>query len=157
MNLINIIQEVVNNFIYETKIVVDDSTFPPQKIDPTQYDAENDIILVKSSYDTVKDPAGWMVHEKVHAKLRNTPDDGKQYPSNSIERAAYTEQFKYLKQKGYTFDQIFTIPTMEHKKRYYNILKNACEGFRLNYKKINPIGIINGWIDCIRMKTSRSG
>lgn len=124
MNLINIIQEEVNNFIYETKIVVDDSTFPPQKIDPTQYDAENDIILVKSSYDTVKDPAGWMVHEKVHAKLRNTPDDGKQYPSNSIERAAYTEQFKYLKQKGYTFDQIFTIPTMEHKKRYYNILKN---------------------------------
>lgn len=42
-------------------------------------------------------------------------------------------------------------------KAYYNILKNACEGFRLNYKKINPIGIINGWIDCIRMKTSRSG
>jgi len=119
-----IIKEEIHKFLSETKIVVDDSTFPPQKIDPTQYDAENDIILVKSSYDTVKDPAGWMVHEKVHAKLKDTPDDGKRYPTNSIEKAAYTTQFQYLKQKGYTFDQIFTIPTMEHKRQYYNILKN---------------------------------
>ena len=88
-----IVAEALN--IEKPRVIVDDSTFV-QKDDPTQYSKENNIIYVKSTYDIKNDPAGWMVHEYKHAELKDLPDE-EQYPDNTVERAAYKAQFKYLK------------------------------------------------------------
>ena len=77
------------------KIVVDTKSFEG-KTDPTQYSAETHTILVKPTYNMKTDPEGWIVHESEHAKL-NIKDDNKPYPENSVERVAYTAQFKFLK------------------------------------------------------------
>lgn len=108
---------------FGTRIVVDDSTFDGKR-DPTQYSKEDNIIYVKSSYDIKNDPAGWIVHEYKHAELKDIDDDPENYPENKVEVEAYKAQFDYLKRKGYkNFDDIFKIPTLEHKKEFYDILK----------------------------------
>ena len=95
------------------------------KLDPTEYDAKNDAIRIRADYDYKKDEAGWLVHEQKHSELnaKGFKDDGKEYPSNSTEAEAYKAQFAYLKKKGYKFDDIFGIKTMEHKAKYKTILK----------------------------------
>ena len=96
------------------------------KIDPTQWSSENKQIQVRDDYDDVNDPAGWMEHERIHQELDNNPehkDDGLDYPSNNTEMKAYVKQFKFLKNKGYQFEDIFKIPTMEHKIDHKDILK----------------------------------
>jgi len=106
------------------KIKVEDSAFEG-KSDPTQYDKETNTILIKSSMkNKIKsDPEGWMVHEYKHAELRNIKDDGKEYPTNNIEREAYKAQFKYLKGKGFKFEDLFDnnkFPTLSLKLTKYN-------------------------------------
>jgi hypothetical protein len=93
------------------------------KIDPTEYDITTDTIRVRGDYDVNNDPAGWMVHEKVHATLAaaGQQNNSGNYPDNPIEERAYKTQFNYLKSLGHTFDDIFQIPTMEHKAVYKNI------------------------------------
>jgi hypothetical protein len=93
------------------------------KVDPTEYDATTDTIRVRGDYDVNNDPAGWMVHEKVHATLAaaGQQNNSGNYPDNPIEERAYKTQFNYLKSLGHTFDDIFQIPTMEHKAPYRNI------------------------------------
>ena len=92
------------------------------KEDPTEYDFDNKTIRVREDYDSASDPAGWMVHEKAHHQFGSQDTSG-QYPNNPVEERAYKEQFKYLKNKGYTFEQIFSIPTMEHKVDYKEVFK----------------------------------
>ena len=84
------------------KKVPDNSESFEGKTDPTQYDNDNKVILVKQSYDTKKDIEGWMVHEQKHADLdkKGFKDDGKEYPYNNTEMEAYIAQFKALKKRG---------------------------------------------------------
>lgn len=83
------------------KIEVSNS-WDAQKQDPTEFDAELNVIRVRGDYDADLDLCGWIVHEKVHAYLAsiNYQDDYNppviQYPFNSVERMAYTWQFIYL-------------------------------------------------------------
>ena len=107
----------------KTKVLVGDEYFHPKKQDPTQYDKDADAIHIRPNYDILGDPAGWLVHEYTHALHRDLDDDGLDYPSNNIERLAYVEQFRYLKNKGHKFEDIFKIPTMEHKKDHIDILR----------------------------------
>jgi hypothetical protein len=87
------------------QIIIDDSQFEG-KTDPTQYSKEDDIIYIKSTYDQKTDPEGWMVHEFKHADLKDTLDDGKQYPTNNTESEAYKAQFKFLAGRGKTLVDI---------------------------------------------------
>src|SRR5271157_4875792 len=96
------------------------------KTDPTQWSSENKQIQVRDDYDDINDPAGWMEHEREHQRLdtdTSHKDNGLDYPFNNTEQHAYIQQFKYLKNKGYQFEDIFKIPTMEHKINYKDILK----------------------------------
>jgi len=116
-------------------VIVDTKSFEG-KSDPTQYDAENHIILVKPTYNVKLDPEGWMVHEYEHGKL-SVKDDGKPYPENAVERVAYTVQFKFLKstKKAERFEDLKNskkFPTLslkitKHGGEYEPILKKYWE------------------------------
>jgi len=105
------------------KIKIDIKLFKG-KTDPTQYDAEKNIILVKPSYNIEQDPEGWMVHEYAHTEFDGINDD-KHYPENSIERFAYIKQFRFLKNtnKASTFNNLKDdkkFPTLSLKFIKYN-------------------------------------
>ena len=82
--------------------IVPVNEWPIGKSDVTEYDKEKRIINVRSDYDYVKDPQGWIVHELKHHELNLTgfKDDDKEYPYNDVERQAYESQFKHLKKLG---------------------------------------------------------
>ena len=92
-----------------------------EKNQPTQYSYDDKEIQVRSDYDIENDPAGWLVHEKIHALYPRIEIE--EYPDNPLEEIAFSEQFEYLKNKGYTFEEIFSIPTMETMLQYKDILK----------------------------------
>ena len=97
-------------------VIIPSEEWGPKK-DATQYDADNHIIQIRSDYPWQQDPVGWIVHELVHynAKTGWDGDEDHPYPFNPIERKAYTEQFKYLINKGYkTLEQIMQIPWIQH-------------------------------------------
>jgi hypothetical protein len=103
-------------------IIVPKEKWPKGKEDPTQYSSDKHAIMVRKDYDIKADPAGWMVHERVHAS-GNIKDDNKPYPENAVERAAYTKQFEHLIKKGYkTLADILKIKTVEHKADHATVL-----------------------------------
>jgi hypothetical protein len=114
---------VTNENVGNIKII-DVREWPEGKIDPTEYSPTTDTIHIRSDYG-MDDPAGWIVHEKVHAANKKLPQWSDDYPNNQIERLAYVAQFKYLiSEKGcQTLDDVFKIPTMGHKAQYRNILQ----------------------------------
>lgn len=94
------------------------------KIDPTEYNNDYKLIHVRSDYDYENDPAGWIEHEKGHADWKGSLDFS-EYPDNPIEWQAFGRQFKYLKSKGFDFEGIFEIPTMEHKVQFKDFLRKV--------------------------------
>jgi len=102
-------------------VIIPKERWPRGKKDPTQWSQKEKEIQVRSDYDIDNDPAGWIEHEKVHARMPN--QDTSNYPDNEVEKQAYSAQFKYLRSHGYSFDKIFSIKTMEHKKEYKDKLK----------------------------------
>jgi len=84
--------------------IISKSNWPNGKHDPTEFSDEDNCVKIREDYDYKTDPLGWLRHEYIHYKLYNDKsfkDDGKIYPYNNTESAAYTYQFKYLKKKGY--------------------------------------------------------
>ena len=89
---------------------------------PSESDAENDLILFKESYYGGADNIAWMVHELAHClRFKDTKDDyGRDsqtyafenikseyaYPNNKVEAYTFLRQFKYLKEKGVTRNNI---------------------------------------------------
>lgn len=88
---------------------------------PSESDAENNIILIKQSYFETKenpDEIAWMVHELTHCQTfldSATPEDYQKnmekfafddlkteysYPNNPVEQATFTKQFQFLKEEG---------------------------------------------------------
>lgn len=88
---------------------------------PSESDAENNLILMKQSYFETKenpDEIAWMVHELTHCKTfldSATPEDYQKnmekfafddlkteysYPNNPVEQATFTKQFQFLKEEG---------------------------------------------------------
>ncbi len=113
-----VIEESKNNNIIKVDgkynvQVIDKSMWPDGKTDPTEYSDDTGVIKIRSDYDYKKDPAGWFEHEKGHADWKGSRDVN-DYPDNPIEWQAFGRQFKYLQDKGYDFDDIFKIKTMEH-------------------------------------------
>lgn len=124
------------HYLKETKIIVKDDAFEG-KTDPTQYSYDDKVIQVKSTYDYKNDPEGWIVHEEKHAELdrKNVKDDGKDYPTNNIEREAYIAQFKALKKRGMIYKDLFDkkkFPTLfikltKHNGSFESILRKYWE------------------------------
>jgi hypothetical protein len=80
--------------------------YPANKSDPTQYsDEKNQIQYDPTRISPANDPCKWFIHEKVHA-TRHASDDGKEYPTNSVERYAYVTQLYHLIKSGVTLDHI---------------------------------------------------
>ena len=88
---------------------------------PSESDAENNIISIKQSYFETKenpDEIAWMVHELTHCQTfldSVTPEDYQKnmerfafddlkteysYPNNPVEQATFTKQFQFLKEEG---------------------------------------------------------
>jgi len=99
----------------------------PEKIwakskQPSESNAENDLVLFRADYLGSKDEIAWMSHELAHClRFKDTPeqyqadsqipafDDVKSehlYPNNKVEEYAFRRQFKFLKQKGLSREQI---------------------------------------------------
>lgn len=80
---------------------------------PSESDAENNLILFKESAFKGEDAIAWLTHELGHCqKLKDTDaeqyrnDSEAGYPDNEVERHAFTKQFEFLKSKGVTKEQI---------------------------------------------------
>lgn len=107
---------------------VDDGSFSG-KTDPTQYSHDSHEILVKSTYDTEKDPEGWMAHEYKHSEADRfgVKSNGEPYPCDNIESRAYREQFRLLWFRGFSFEDLKDrnrFPTLSLKiGKYEKILK----------------------------------
>lgn len=88
---------------------------------PSESDAENNIILIKQSYfkaEKKPDEIAWMTHELGHCQVfldsKNSEDYQKKmeefaftdieteysYPNNLVEKVAFTKQFQFLKEQG---------------------------------------------------------
>jgi len=104
--------------------IVDKKDWTNGKTDPTEYSDSFQTIRIRSDYDYKTDPAGWLEHEKGHYDWRGSRDVD-DYPDNPIEWEAFGRQFKYLQSKGYDFDEIFKIPTMEHEIQFRDFLKKV--------------------------------
>lgn len=99
----------------------------PEKIwtkseQPSESNAENDLVLFRADYLADKDNAAWMTHELAHClRFKDAPeqyqidsqtpafDDVKSkylYPNNKVEEYAFRRQFEFLKQKGLSREQI---------------------------------------------------
>lgn len=104
-------------------VIIPKKDWQQGKKDPTEFDADHDVVRIRGDYDYKKDPTGWMRHEMMHHKLHHTKgwkDDGKEYPYNSTEVQAYTNQFKHLKKKGYK--SFKDVPGFDKSSEYDNIL-----------------------------------
>ncbi len=98
----------------------------PEKIwsksQPSESNAENDLVLFRADYLESKDDTAWMTHELAHClRFKDAPeqykadsqtlafDDVKSeylYPNNKVEEYAFRRQFEFLKQKGLSREQI---------------------------------------------------
>lgn len=99
----------------------------PEKIwvkskQPSESNAENDLVLFRADYLGSKDEIAWMFHELAHClRFKDAPeqyqadsqtpafDDVKSeylYPNNKVEEYAFRRQFEFLKQKGLSREQI---------------------------------------------------
>lgn len=88
---------------------------------PSESDAENNIVLIKQSYfenNNNSDEIAWMTHELAHCQvfldtesLKDYQEDMKRfafndlyseypYPNNLVERITFTKQFQFLKDEG---------------------------------------------------------
>ena len=93
-------------------VVVPDSLWAKGS-QPSESDAENNLILFKESAFNEEDTVAWMTHELGHCqKLKDTDveqykkDSEAGYPDNEVERHAFAKQFEFLKSKGITKEQI---------------------------------------------------
>lgn len=94
---------------------------------PSESDAENNIILIKQSYfksGEKTDEIAWMTHELGHCQVfldsKNSEDYQKKmeefaftdieteysYPNNLVEKVAFTKQFQFLKEQGKSRESI---------------------------------------------------
>lgn len=80
---------------------------------PSESDAENNLILFKESAFNEEDVIAWMTHELGHCqRLKDTDlerykkDSEAGYPDNEVERHAFAKQFEFLKSRGVTKEQI---------------------------------------------------
>lgn len=105
-------------------VIIPQEEWSEGKDDPTEYSYDKHIIKVRSDYNWKTDPAGWIVHERVHKKLdeQGFKDDGKPYPENAVEHQAYVEQFKSLKQKGTELKTVISL--MPQKFDYFPDIMN---------------------------------
>ncbi len=83
---------------------------------PSESDAENNLVLFKESVFSGDDAAAWMTHEFGHCqKLKDTDveqyrkDSEAGYPDNEVERHAFKKQFEFLKSGGVTKEQILKL------------------------------------------------
>lgn len=102
---------------------------------PSESDAENNIILIKQSYfkaEKKPDEIAWMTHELGHCQVfldsKDSEDYQKKmeefaftdieteysYPNNLVEKVAFTKQFQFLKEQGKSRESI-----IEMIKKYY--------------------------------------
>ena len=93
-------------------VIVPVADWQPGKDCPTEYSAESDTIRVREDYDLTNDHCGWLVHEQAHHDgcelgMENWSEG---YPDNEIEQFAYERQFRYLQDKGVTFNDILCSP-----------------------------------------------
>ena len=108
-------------------IIVKKVDWPEGKDDLTEFDAESNVVRVRSDYDYKKDPFNNMKHELIHYLLhkKGFKDDGEEYPTNNTEEKAYTYQFKAFKKQGIKnlediIDKIGKRHHMETLKKYWN-------------------------------------
>ncbi len=80
---------------------------------PSESDAEQNLVLFKESAFNGEDAVAWMTHELGHCQqLKNTDaeqyrnDSDAGYPDNGVERHAFAKQFEFLKSNGVTKEQI---------------------------------------------------
>lgn len=115
---------------------------------PSESHAENNLILFKESYYKGNDEIGWMVHELAHC-LRFKEAEGKYnedsqtcafediksqyiYPNNRVEAYAFLQQFRYLKGKGKTCDDIIkTLKGLYKEEDFQFFNKLLDQAFRL--------------------------
>lgn len=88
---------------------------PEGKLCPTQYNSETKRVEVDPSYGLNNgDPCEWIYHEYVHHYVETNcrhykkEEDTAEYPTNQIEKTAYTSQFVRLQEKLITLEKIFT-------------------------------------------------
>ena len=104
-------------------IIIQSKDWSKGKGNPTEFNYSDNSIYVNNSYDIKNDPCGWLVHEKVHFNERNKNLNRDNYPDCDNEINPYIEQFQYLKNKGYSFDNIFNLQDMKSIIKYKDILK----------------------------------
>ncbi|MBU2542809.1 hypothetical protein KJ785_04595 [Patescibacteria group bacterium] len=80
---------------------------------PSESDAEKNLVLFKESAFNNEDVVAWLTHELGHCqRLKDTDveqykkDSEQGYPDNEVERHAFSKQFEYLKNKGISQEQI---------------------------------------------------
>ncbi len=109
-------------------VVPDDLWFKGEQ--PSESNAEGDVILFKQSYFESADNIAWMTHELAHCqKYKNAPEQYEQdsqtyafqdivgeyaYPNNIVERYTFTKQFEFLKQEGLSREEIFEMIKKEY-------------------------------------------
>jgi hypothetical protein len=92
---------------------------------PSESNAENDLILFNEEYFNGEDKVAWMVHEFAHcASFKDHPEDYNKmssafayeglgskypYPNNQVEAFTFKKQFEYLKQIGAQRDDIISM------------------------------------------------
>ena len=115
--------------------------WPEGKPDPTQYSNERNEIMVREDYDIAADPAGWLVHEQVHAEHGSTEsEDYSSYPDTPTEQVAFGTQFRYLKDRGITnFDDLFSLPGFEHERSHYDVLKRIWDSVQKEGTKLGQL------------------
>jgi len=107
-------------------VIIPKEKWQEGKNDPTEFSADENVVRVRSDYDYKKDPLNWMKHELIHYLLhkKGVKDDKKEYPTNNIERVAYTYQFAKFKRQG--IKKFEDLPDLG-KKHHEKILKKYWE------------------------------
>ncbi len=93
-----------------------------RKSQPSESNAENDLILFRENYWDKNDDIAWMTHELAHClRYKDNPVKYKKdsetfaysdiqskyaYPNNKVEDFTFEKQFQFLKQKGLNRQQI---------------------------------------------------
>ena len=78
---------------------------------PSESVAKENLILIQESYFNSSDDIAWLVHELTHCGVYSEDYDkrsqekafdieGPTYPNNMVEKATFTKQFQFLKNKG---------------------------------------------------------
>lgn len=136
-------------FLKKCKLLFDDfCVLVPKRwfkneLQPTKTDLKQNIIYIKRSYFNGKDNCGWLIHELAHIIYFKSNNRGcnREYPRNSEEEFAFSLQFKYLVESGYTFDKVmselslaYSTTEFENYKPIFKSYWNNC--LEKNYVKI---------------------